>query len=94
MLCITLIWKLIETHLIIIFVSQGHPRFLKGGLRAQKGPRGAHKLAHKLFICQFLRFQGMLHIKIDTNDRKLIVTHHVIEFLCQGYPRSQDYKGP
>ena len=36
----------------------------------------------------------MLHIKIDTNDRKLIVTHHVIEFLCQGYPRSQDYKGP
>ena len=84
--------KLIKTHLIIIIVSQGHPRFLKGGLSDHKSPWGASKLAHKLFICQLLGFQGMLHIKIVTNGRKLMVTHHVLEFLCQGYPRSQDYK--
>ena len=78
-------WKLIETHLIMRFVCQGHPRLLKGGPRAHKGPWGARKLC----ICQFLRILGMLlYIKIDPNDRKLIVTHHVIEYLCQWYPRS------
>ena len=57
---------------------------LKGDLRAHKDPWGSHKLRS----CHFLRIPSILYIKIDPNDRKLFETQHVIECVCQGYPRS------
>ena len=57
---------------------------LKGDLRAHKDPWGSHKLR----TCHFLRILSILCIIVDLNDRKLFETHHVIELVCQGYPRS------
>ena len=42
----------------------GMLRDIQGSLKCPLG-------AHKLFICQFLRIIGILHIKIYPNDREI-----------------------
>ena len=54
---IPVIGKLIETHLIIRLLCQGHPRPLKRGLRAPD-----------MWICKVWRIVSMLYIGIDPSD--------------------------
>ena len=63
--------KLIETHLIMGFVCEGHTRIYNWG--------------HKLYIFQLLKILGILCSKIDPNDMKPIRKYHVIVFSCKGY---------